>query len=231
MIASWDDSLSSWTVAKKWDENTIVTALKALSKRSEYTEIFRIIAKVAVSISDTPGEGTSFVVALGNVSEGLYPAMTDCPADGEWSENLLAKSLEGKTFAESLFRYATQDGGVFIDLKKRIYKARRQFLPTATRGKARKMQTFGFSYRTAQIEVNGSQKDLWKLWETEGGPYSWEDWYRVLHWGTKHLSALGMSYCLNGKKGAAKAISVVVSEDGPISVFFGAKGLSPAEKQ
>jgi len=225
MVLCWDDSTATWTVPKNWDEvNLSFTLMQKFCvdgmqepDRGSFMKRVDTIARVVMAVSDAPGEGSSMVIASDEIDgeENAYPQMTDCKKG--MSEGDLDTDSDQK-----LFDTATQDGGVFINLKTGEYKGRRQFLPS--------LEGQGFNYRLAKLFYNGHESLLAQLWEdSECDGYHWPDWYNVLHWGTRHLSALGMSFCFRcqhthelpqlPQDAGASVIAVVVSADGPVTVF------------
>ncbi len=53
----------------------------------------------------------------------------------------------------------------------------------------------------------------------------WQQWYNVYKWGTRHVSALGMSHSLFDE-----ALVINISADGPISVFFCGRAVERGQK-
>jgi hypothetical protein len=230
-VASWVDARASWVVPPQWDSASLSRYLQCVFT-SEYREYFDFIAECAIRIADT-GHGATFVftdapmenedkkIGLNNF---LGQMSSQLGVDSEtWLLSMLGKH-------QVLIDAVTQDGGTVFQLTKRNdshdvqITQRQQFLPW------RKESPF-------QIWKCG----LKEMWCKRGSPLYWREWYDVLHWGTRHLSTLGMAACLCGQTIPAKdpkksdkqkpdVVGICISADGPIHVFDRGVAVNPKHK-
>lgn len=122
-ILVWSHINATWEEESTWDKDSLKNFIsEKLSVNSVNNDAVKIIAETAYQISQTSGQGASFVISKENVSKEnlLYPEMTNTfPELGE------GKIKESKILSD----IAIEDGGTLIDLKSNNFYGRRQWLP------------------------------------------------------------------------------------------------------
>lgn len=245
-VLVWSHIFATWEKESNWDPVSLKDSIKEkLYKNIEtkdpiISESLEIVSETIYQISQTPGEGASFVIINKPPVPGLpHPEMTvTFPKLGK------GKILDTK----NLRNVAIADGGTLIDLSSGAFYGRRQWLPHIENGPPFWYKTFTIKRETwnkifsEKNWLSSSKTDsketptvcqvekdcpalLYHICRFEflenkealfiDNPWYWPEWYKILSWGTRHMSSLGMSACFWNE-----AVVVVVSADSTITVFY-----------
>jgi len=238
-ILVWSHINVTWEKETTWDANSLNTFIsKKLKIKEENKNAVRILAKTVYQISQKQGEGSSFIIYKDNHidKDALCPPMTiPFPELGEGEI----------TDSKKLLNVAIEDGGTLIELTSNKFYGRRQWLPHRINKPPFWHENFSIPEdawnsiieevwnddvedNVKCIAINDSPPKLYSICrykyfkKTENGlprylknKFYWEEWYKILSWGTRHISSMGMSACLWDK-----AVAVVVSADSAITVFY-----------
>lgn len=143
-------------------------------------------------ISEDPGTGAIFAIVKQDRVEDLL-------ADSQELTSVIG-SVEGRPLSQLdgnlVYELARDDGATIVCAESHKVWGRRH-LPS-------------FPIR----------ENLEEDWKAAGIMY-WPKWFRVLRWGTRHRTALGLSRHL-GESG----LVIVVSADGPVNVFSNGRGVA-----
>ena len=153
---------------------------------------YRVLARAVWELSNKRESGACFVLARREsrafcVNRSTYEMSEVFP----YAEGL---PLVQEGSAERLKQLAVQDGAILVDVATGKVFGRRQLLPPKR-----------FDWR-----------GLRKQWTGGDEGKAWEQWYKVLRWGTRHHSALAFS-----SAAGPNAVVITVSRDGDIHVLRG----------
>ncbi len=226
VVACWVDAKSGWGRPPQWTASGLSDFLREnFGSAGDFKDGFDALGESILLLSDKPGVGAAFVISTSSFKEfqGYTADMTDYIGDTDRRKTTMADYSQDE-FIEGV----SQDGGTMINLSAGAVQPlerleihfRQQFLPWH--------KNCPFHYRTARIDPDVHTSQLVAaLWSEEGGQLAWREWYDVLHWGTRHLSTLGMSACLRGQDGRPDVVTICVSQDGPIHVFQRGVAIDP----
>jgi DNA integrity scanning protein DisA with diadenylate cyclase activity len=147
-------------------------------------------------ISEEPGKGASFIIGdYKKLGEKKNGKRRSIPATE------LIRYVEGKKLLSTdkiglLYQLAIMDGATIIDNKSFKVFGRRQ-LPM-------------FDWRNSKYE---------KDWKDGESSRTWENYHKIYRWGMRHISALGITADYRS------SLAIVISSDGPISVFENGRGI------
>lgn len=162
---------------------------------------FDVLASTIERIYSKAGKGAAFVVCDYDVLSPDASGAVDTKRLAVPATKLLGyvegRSIQELGNADLLEAVAEMDGATLIDRASTKVYGRRQ------------LPAFDWSH---------DDNDYRAKWES--AELRWTAWPRVYSWGIRHLSALGVT-----ANSAANAVSVVLSADGPISVFKGGRGV------
>jgi len=163
------------------------------------SSILNVLELVIEQISDEPGHGA--MLAVGKPSALRRVTKQGVPLTQVFD------SIEGRTVEEAgeglLSNLAVEDGATLID---------------ATTGKVSgRWQVHAINPET--YSKNGTtRKKLYTAWKDEKSEYYWKNWHKTLHWGTRHMAALGATLALEND-----GLVIVISADGPVHVLKNGK--------
>lgn len=213
VVISWADNNAAWVIPPQWTVENLSKYLERAFGEAHAPQIGQL-AEFCIRLSDTPRSGAAILVANRRIRKKYSADMTDTVRG---SSDMPLQDLLSD-FDEFRDR-VTQDGGTVVTLSggEPAVRTRQHFMPYE--GAA------PWCYRTSPV---GSRFDRWaEAWAKEGDDLEWPGWYEVLHWGTRHLSCLGMSASLRGQKAnfegelmnLPNSVAICVSDDGPIHLF------------
>lgn len=239
---------ATWEEETSWDNDSILDFLCQSLSVDKDNKAVKTISETAYSISQTKGEGASFVILKNDLANKdiMAPSMTiPFPNLGKGDINEV-----------NLRAVAIEDGGVLIDVSGNKFYGRRQWLPYQENGTGIPFWYNSFTIPSDEwewdkitnksklkypnageltvIDTSTTNNDLLvfvktppRLYDickyeyiindnkTIKNPWYWDSWYKILSWGTRHLSSMGMSACLWDK-----TVVIVISADSTIAVFY-----------
>lgn len=239
-IGVWSYINAKWGPEYTWDETSIENYIKGKLPIDGNNNAVKILSETIYQISRTPGCGASFVICqdLPKNIDILCPRMTiPFPKLGEGEitdgKKLLSVAIQdGGTFIDlKEKKFSGRRQWLPYRIKEPPFWYENFNIKKIERNEIYKEENKKKNIDSVVASNAIDPKDCqWRLYEickaeclkkrANGreifkNPHHWREWCKMLSWGTRHMSAMGMSACLWDK-----AVVVVVSADSTTTVFY-----------
>lgn len=241
-ILVWSHVNVIWEKESTWDIKSLNKFIcDKLKVKDDFKKVVNTLAKVIYQISQKQGLGASFVIyedipnnletqcprmtipfpelGEGKIAENENVLMDAAIQDGGTLINLTSNKFSarrqwlphtdrGTPFWHENFPIPDSSWDSDIKNNKEWQDSSRHAKHIDVMGDNSKLLYTMCRHPYLKKQENGLERWL-------NNPFRWDGWYKILSWGTRHMTSLGMSACLWDK-----AVVVVVSADSTITVFY-----------